>query len=75
LGGSEDTVGCIMDVAQDFRILLAEGVAKNAFSAEQTHALEQLLFDYDSTVRAMQHSLNEMDRRVTAAQRSTANAA
>lgn len=71
LGGSENTAGCVMDVAQDFRKLLAEGVAKNAFSEQQTRDLEQLLYDYDTAVRTMLYSLNSMDRLITHASKKT----
>ena len=75
MGGSEDTVGPMMDTFADFETLLAEGTAVGAFSEQQQKDLEQLHYDYTSTVRAMHACLNEMDRRVTLAKRSTVNAA
>lgn len=58
-----------MNVAADFRRLLVEGAEKNAYSEQQQRDLEQLMYDYDSTLRAMLYSLNAMDRAITLASR------
>lgn len=75
MGGSEDTVACVMDTFADFERLLAEGTAAGAFSEQQQKDLEQLHYDYTCTLRAMQACLNAMDRACTLAKRSTVNAA
>ena len=64
-----------MDTFTDFERLLAEGTAVGAFSAQQQQDLEQLHYDYTCTVRAMHACLNAMDRAISVAARSTANAA
>lgn len=64
-----------MDTFADFDRLLKEGTAAGAFSEQQQKDLEQLHYDYTSTVRAMHMCLNQMDRAVTVAARSTVNAA
>ena len=75
LGGSEDTVECVMEYpVADFEKLLVEGMLAQAWDDEQQRAYEMLLVDYRGALHSMQACLNEMDRRVTVA-RSTANAA
>lgn len=76
MGGSEDTVECVMAYpVTDFEQLLVEGMLARAWDDEQQRAYEMLLVEYRSSLHSMQACLNEMDRRVTAAKRSTANAA
>ena len=76
LGGSEDTVGCIMTYpVSDFEQLLVEGMLAQAWDDEQQRAYEMLLVEYRGALHGMQACLNEMDRRVTLAKRSAANAA
>ena len=76
MGGSELTVECVMAYpVTDFEQLLVEGMLANAWDDEQQRAYEMLLVEYRSSLHSMQACLNEMDRRVTLAKRSTANAA
>ena len=76
MGGSEDTVECVMAYpVTDFETLLVEGMLAGAWDDEQQRAYEMLLVEYRSSLHSMQACLNEMDRRVTLAKRSTANAA
>ena len=75
MGGSEDTVACIMAYpVTDFEQLLVEGMLANAWDDEQQRAYEMLLVEYRSALHGMQACLNEMDRQITVA-RSTVNAA
>ena len=64
-----------MNVADDFEKLLVEGMLAGAWDDEQQRAYEMLLVDYRGALHGMQACLNEMDRRITAAKRSTVNAA
>lgn len=43
-----------MNISKEFEKVLADGIAKNAFNEEQIKQFESALFEYESSLKAVQ---------------------